>query len=90
MYVHAWQAGANRMEALQDPFTSVPLGTIGAVVISLVLYVLLLWLWATVAEREYLTGEACGEHYGDSDSSVGPSLLYAPGAPLSYTSFPII
>merc|ERR1740117_328238 len=39
-------AGANRMEALESPFKAVPRGTIGAVVISLVLYTFMITLWA--------------------------------------------
>lgn len=47
-------SGANRAQALRDPQRSIPLGTLGAICISLCMYVSFMVLWGAVADRGYL------------------------------------
>ncbi|BBN10036.1 protein MpCCC2 [Marchantia polymorpha subsp. ruderalis] len=50
-------SGADRAKALARPEKSIPAGTIGAVCISLVMYLSYMGLWAAVGTRGYLLGE---------------------------------
>ncbi|KAL2631043.1 hypothetical protein R1flu_015729 [Riccia fluitans] len=50
-------SGADRAKALAHPEKSIPTGTVGAVCISLVMYLSYMGLWAAVGTREYLLGE---------------------------------
>ncbi|KAJ7563353.1 hypothetical protein O6H91_03G106500 [Diphasiastrum complanatum] len=50
-------SGADRAKNLQRPERSIPVGTLGAVVVSLFLYLLYFVLWGAVGTREYLLGE---------------------------------
>ena len=47
-------SGANRANSLRDPVTAIPNGTLGAIIISYVMYMSLMVLWAGVGSREYL------------------------------------
>ena len=47
-------SGANRAQALADPQRSIPRGTLGAICISLVMYLSYMVMWGAVADREYL------------------------------------
>ncbi|KAL3688956.1 hypothetical protein R1sor_015265 [Riccia sorocarpa] len=53
-------SGADRSKALANPEKSIPAGTIGAVCISLVLYLSYMGFWAAVGTRDYLLGELPG------------------------------
>lgn len=56
-------SGADRATHLRQPEKSIPRGTLGAVVISFVMYMSYMGLWAAVAKRDYLLGSlGGGEH----------------------------
>lgn len=56
-------SGADRATHLRQPEKSIPRGTLGAVVISFVMYMSYMGLWAAVAKRDYLLGNlGGGEH----------------------------
>ncbi|CAM6087999.1 unnamed protein product [Calypogeia fissa] len=51
-------SGADRAKNLARPEKSIPAGTIGAVMISVVMYMSYMGLWAAVGTRDYLLGRA--------------------------------
>lgn len=55
-------SGADRATNLRRPEKSIPQGTLGAVVISFVMYMSYMGLWAAVAQRDYLLGVTGGDH----------------------------
>ncbi len=54
-------SGADRATNLRQPEKSIPQGTLGAVVISFVIYLSYMGLWAAVATRQFLLEEPGGE-----------------------------
>ncbi|KAG0586431.1 hypothetical protein KC19_2G090200 [Ceratodon purpureus] len=56
-------SGADRATNLRRPEKSIPQGTLGAIVVSYVMYTSYMGLWAAVAQRDYLLGNiGSGEH----------------------------
>ncbi|XP_024400955.1 uncharacterized protein [Physcomitrium patens] len=53
-------SGADRATNLRRPEKSIPQGTLGAVVVSFVMYMSYMGLWAAVAKRDYLLGNIGG------------------------------
>ena len=49
-------SGADRATNLRRPEKSIPQGTLGAIVVSFVMYISYMGLWAAVAQRDYLLG----------------------------------
>lgn len=54
-------SGADRATNLRQPEKSIPQGTLGAVVISFIMYMSYMGLWAAVGKRNYLLGIG-GDH----------------------------
>jgi len=53
-------SGADRATSLRKPEKSIPRGTIGAVVLSFLMYLSYMGLWAAVGTRDYLLGDSGG------------------------------
>ncbi|KAG0621679.1 hypothetical protein M758_3G040000 [Ceratodon purpureus] len=49
-------SGVDRATHLKEPHKSIPQGTLGAIVLSFILYTSYIGLWAAVAKRDYLLG----------------------------------
>ncbi|EFJ12492.1 hypothetical protein SELMODRAFT_425250 [Selaginella moellendorffii] len=59
-------SGADRAKNLWQPERSIPSGTLGAIVISFIIYTSYLGLWAAVGTRKYLLGQDVGRvHSGE-------------------------
>ena len=53
----AFMSGASRAKSLVAPSKNIPRGTFGVIILSFLMYILLMLLWAGVAHRKYLIGE---------------------------------
>ena len=66
-------AGASMSGDLKDPAKSIPLGTLGAVVITFVVYALQIWFFSRNTSR----GELLANNMVMRDISLAPQLIYA-------------
>lgn len=65
-------SGANRSKNLKNPSKDIPKGTFAAIILSLIMYSSFMFLWAGVADREYLKGNDIDRRRlaGGSDGGV--------------------
>eukprot|EP00668_Euglena_longa_P035047 GGOE01045015.1.p1 GENE.GGOE01045015.1~~GGOE01045015.1.p1 ORF type:complete len:1030 (-),score=323.02 GGOE01045015.1:171-3164(-) len=71
-------SGADRANSLRDPVRAIPIGTLGAITFSLVMYISFFVLWGAVAERDYLKYGPQAHH--TSSNSTGHRMLNSGGS----------